>query len=249
MSNNGSVKSENVFDEDPHFGDEKPTERKSVEDTVTSLRKELQVLYESLKDKNEQLLILEKDVRDRDVSIKYLKNEYKKLKDSCEPTCPTCHKKNHNDQNGNGDESKARNDHQPDEILTKMQKDLKDREGLIKELNKKIMRLSDNLIFVQKESLSKDDRIDDMQREIDKFRQVVKATSLSNHKILLIVINQKVRPFTKAVVEQRNNADEFCDKAGPGVENTRVFTNEPSRLKRTAIRSQTTTLMIHKINV
>lgn len=148
---------------------EKPKERKSVEDTVTSLRKELQVLYESLKDKNEQLLCLEKDVRDRDISIKYLKNEFKKLKDSVAPSCATCHKVViKNDQNG----EKV----QPDEIVTKLQKDLKDREGLIKELNAKIIRLSDNLIFVQKESLSKDDRIDDMQREIDKFRQVVILT-------------------------------------------------------------------------
>lgn len=168
MSDNGSVKSEHVLDV---VGEEKPKERKSIEETVTALRKELQVLYESLADKNEQLLCLEKDVRDRDISIKYLKNEYKKLKDSVAPTCPTCHKKvlKANDQNGKVEESKA----QPDEILCKMQKDLKDREGLIKELNKKILRLSDNLIFVQKESLAKDDRIDDMQREIDKFRQVV----------------------------------------------------------------------------
>lgn len=173
--NNGS---ENVFEErrqkpaEPEM--EKPKERKSVEDTVTSLRKELQVLYECLKDKNEQLLCIEKDVRDRDISIRYLKNEYKKLKDSIAPTCATCHKKVLTvDQNGKCQEQSIPKDAQPDDILTKMQKDLKDREGLIKELNKKIVRLSDNLIFVQKESLAKDDRIDDMQRENDKFRQVV----------------------------------------------------------------------------
>jgi hypothetical protein len=126
-------------------------------------------LYESLKDKNEQLLCFEKDVRDRDISIKYLKSEFKKLKDTVSPSCTACHKKIvKSDQNG---ENKA--EVQPDEIVTKLQKDLKDREGLIKELNAKIIRLSDNLIFVQKESLSKDDRHEDMQREIDKFRQVV----------------------------------------------------------------------------
>jgi DNA repair exonuclease SbcCD ATPase subunit len=142
---------------------EKPKERKSIEDTVTSLRQELQILYESLKDKNEQLLCLEKDVRDRDVSIKYLKSEHKKLKESIAPTCPTCHKKI----------AKSEPTGESDEIVKNLQKSLKDREGLIKELNAKIIRLSDNLIFVQKESLSKDDRIDEMQREIDKFRQVV----------------------------------------------------------------------------
>lgn len=170
------VKCANASDGNQRINPDKPKERKSVEDTVTSLRQELQVLYESLKDKNEQLLIFERDVRDRDISIKYLKNEYKKLKDS--QFCSTCHKLvlKISDQNGKSDEQKASIDSQPDDILVKMRKDLKDREGLIKELNKKIIRLSDNLIFVQKESLAKDDRIDDMQREIDKFRQVVILT-------------------------------------------------------------------------
>lgn len=201
--NNGNERSENVFEENPI-----PKERKS---TVTSLRQELQVLYESLKDKNEELICLEKEIRDRDISIKYLKNEFKKLKDTLPPTCSTCHKKVLKPEL-NGD----RTDSQPDEVLNKLQKDLRDREGLIKELNKKIIRLSDNLIFVQKESLTKDDRIGEMQREVDKFRQVV-------------------RPFTKAMVEQRKNEDSFEDQC-PGVENTRVISTEPSRLKRTAIR-------------
>lgn len=174
--NNGSEKCENVFEEKQNQepDKEKPKERKSVEDTVISLRKELQVLYECLKDKNEQLQCLEKDVRDRNISIQYLKNEYKKLKDSVAPTCTTCHKKVLlTDQNIKCQDQSIPKEAQPDDILNKMQKDLKDREGLIKELNKKIIRLSDNLIFVQKESLAKDDRIDDLQRENDKFRQVV----------------------------------------------------------------------------
>lgn len=178
--NSGSKVGENVFEErqKEEPDKEKPKERKSVEDTVVSLRKELQVLYECLKDKNEQLLCLEKDVRDRDISIRYLKTEYKKLKDSVAPTCATCHKKVLlPDQNGKCQEQSVSREAQPDDILIKMQKDLKDREGLIKELNKKIIRLSDNLIFVQKESLAKDDRIEDMQRENDKFRQVVMKAS------------------------------------------------------------------------
>lgn len=167
--NNGSSKTDNG----------KPKERKSVEDTVTSLRQELQVLYESLKDKNEELLCLEKEVRDRDVSVKYLKSEFKKLKDSASPACATCHKSVLKPRD-KSEEQKVSDESQPDDIIVKLQKDLRDREGLIKELNKKIIRLSDNLIFVQKESLSKDDRIDELQREVDKFRQVVIATSVKN---------------------------------------------------------------------
>lgn len=153
----------------------KPKERKSIEDTIASLRQELQVCYESLKDKNEHLLCLERDIRDRDISIKYLKGEYKKIKDlnvsTTSKTCPNCSKK----VKKSSEESVKceSNDTQPDALLSKLQKDLKDRESTIKELNRKVVRLSDNLIFVQKESLSKDDRIEEMQHEIDKFRQVV----------------------------------------------------------------------------
>lgn len=153
---------------------EKPKEKKSVEDLVVSLRQELHVLYESLKDKNEQLTSLEKDVRDRDISIRYLKSEYKKLKDSTNVTNGNSRKSPANDGQDTLNGDKNNGDHQPDDIIQKMQKDLKDREYLIKELNKKIIRLSDNLIFVQKESLSKDDRMEEMQHEVDKFRQVVR---------------------------------------------------------------------------
>lgn len=240
-----SVKSDFTSDEDftVSFNKETTKERKSVEDTVTSLRQELSGLYDSLKDKNEELLCLEKDVRDRDMSIKYLKNEFKKLKNSLAPNCPTCNKKilRPSDQNGNSSEHKTSSEAQPDEILTKFQKDLKDRECLIKELNKKIIRLSDNLIFVQKESLAKDDRLDEMQREVDKFRQVVNShyTFVPWFSIPKMKTNLKVRPFTKAMVEQRNNQDNLFHMHNPGVENTRVtLATEPSRLKRTAISAE-----------
>lgn len=219
---------------------EKTMERKSVEDTVTSLRQELSSLYDSLKDKNEELLCLEKDVRDRDISIKYLKNEFKKLKDSLAPNCPTCNKKILKSSDQNGGERQTSSEAQPDDILIKFQKDLKDREGLIKELNKKIIRLSDNLIFVQKESLAKDDRLDEIQREVDKFRQVVNSHYLHlNLLILKLKTNLKVRPFTKAIVEHRNKHDNSFHMHNPGVENTRVtLAAEPSRLKRTAISAE-----------
>ncbi|KAG5675680.1 hypothetical protein PVAND_005565 [Polypedilum vanderplanki] len=190
--------------------------RKSIEDTVTSLRHELQVLYESLKDKNEELLCLERDVRDRDTSIKYLKGEYKKLKDSILPnscsTCPNCLKMIKED---------SKSDAPPDAVLNKLQKDLKDRESLIKELNRKIVRLSDNLIFVQKESLSKDDKLEESQRLIDKFRHVI-------------------RPFTKTIIEQQRSENEkLFFEIGPGIENTRVISSrDPVRLKRTAISAE-----------
>jgi chromosome segregation ATPase len=201
---------------------DKPRERKSIEETVISLRKELHVLYESLKDKNEQLLCLEKDVKDRDCSIKFMKNEFIKLKESLSTAvCSNCLKKLHQQQSQQNQDQNNKTDNSSSDQnnMTQLQNDLKERDDVIKELNKKIIRLSDNLIFVQKESLAKDDRIEDLHREIDKFRQVV-------------------RPFTKAIVEQRRD-DDFFDEH-PGIENTRVIlaSNEPPRLKRTAISAE-----------
>lgn len=135
--------------------------KKSLEQNVMSLRQELQFLYESLKNKNEQLMNLEKDINDRDSTIKYLRDECGASKnitqvDSAAETCSSCLKKIN-----------------PDMLQSKFLKELQDRDILIQELKRKVIRLSDNLIFVQKESLSKNDKIDDLMHEIDKFRQVV----------------------------------------------------------------------------
>lgn len=136
--------------------------KKSLEQNVISLRQELQFLYESLKNKNEQLMNLEKDIYERDFTIKCLRNDCGTSKDITQPvgsapqTCSTCLKKIN-----------------PDVIKSSLLKELKDRDTLIQDLNQKVIRLSDNLIFVQKESLSKNDKIDDLMHEIDKFRQVV----------------------------------------------------------------------------
>lgn len=193
--------------------EDKCKEGRPMEEKVVLMRKELQMLYESLREKNKQLLNLEEDIICRDSNI-HLKS--KDLTDSNAPTCSMCHKKVFiaNDQKGKSEAFKSQSENNSDGSV-KLQKDLKDRECLIKELNRKIVRLSDNLIFVQKESLAKDDRIDELQQQMDKFRQVV-------------------RPFTKTAVGQRNSEDYFLQ---PGVQNTRVtLSTEPSRLKRTAIR-------------
>lgn len=152
-------------------------DKKSSEDIIMSLRNELQMLYESLRDKNQELINIEKDMKDRDMTINYLRAELRKLKASTcsEPSldeCTNCLKKI------KPGERKSFQEEQPEEVLLKLQRELKDRESVIKEMNKKIVRLSDNLIFVQKESLSKDDRIEELQLQVDKFRQVVNCIAL-----------------------------------------------------------------------
>lgn len=143
--------------------------KKSLEQNVTSLRQELQFLYESLKNKNEQLMNLEKEIQDRDATIKNLRDECSISKnitpclDSPAEKCSNCFKKIN-----------------PDLMQSKLLKELQDRDTLIQDLNRKVIRLSDNLIFVQKESLSKNDKIDDLMHEVDKFRQVV-MNYIKNH--------------------------------------------------------------------
>lgn len=143
---------------------------RSIEDTVLSLRRELREVYETLREKNEQLVQLEKDVRDRDISIRYLKNEFKKLKDYYQSTKSDLNIPPNFNLNGN---SKEESGSSLEDLLQKVQKECKEKDLQIRELNQKVIRLSNNLIYVQKESLSKDDRIDEFQNEIDKFRQVV----------------------------------------------------------------------------
>ncbi|XP_058819152.1 cGMP-dependent protein kinase, isozyme 2 forms cD4/T1/T3A/T3B isoform X3 [Topomyia yanbarensis] len=193
-------------------------EHRSIEDTVLSLRRELHEVYETLREKNEQLVDLEKDVRDRDISIRYLKNEYRKLKEYYQSNKSDLSIPPNFNLNGNGKEDGGGSGNLED-LLQKLQKELKEKEHHIRELNQKVIRLSNNLIFVQKESLSKDDRIDEFQNEIDKFRQVV-------------------RPFTRAMIEKRCSDDTF-DTWTPGVENTRVLpVNQEPRMKRQAISAE-----------
>ncbi len=135
--------------------------KRKSEKIIVSLRQELQFLYESLQDKNQQIICLEKDLNDRDVTIKYLGVQCKKL------TCST------------SSESTLEvfedliKEEEPEKILLSFQKELKSSEVMINDMKKKIIRLSDSLIYVQKQSLSKDDKIEELQLRVDKFSHVV----------------------------------------------------------------------------
>lgn len=144
-----------------------PKERKSLEDTVVSLRRELRNLYDSLKDKNDQLALLEKDVRDRDISIRFLSSEFKKFKEMNKPTANDLLPSKKLDKT-------CSSDIVGDDLVMKLQKEIKERDFVIKELNHKIIRLSENMSSCQEESNSKDEKLRDLQNELDKFRQVVR---------------------------------------------------------------------------
>jgi predicted RNase H-like nuclease (RuvC/YqgF family) len=169
MSTNNKLKSENPNS----VNGSKPAKDSiiALQDTITSLKCELRLLYESMKDKNEFLCKLEKDVRDRDISIRYLKSEFTKLKDSI----PTSTANKENGQKGESckPQNNISNKLNGDEMITKLERAIKDRDHMIKELKQKVLRVSDNLSFVQRESLLKDAKIQELQHDNDKFRQVV----------------------------------------------------------------------------
>lgn len=169
-----------------------PKEKKSLEDTIVSLRHELKILYESLRDKNDQLIILEKDIRDRDISIRFLTGEFKRLKDQYKNDHQNTEKSSSTTAAATTTPSQTSNQIKPinietitnDDLLLRLQRDIKERDHIIKDLNNKIIRISENMSTIQRESNLKNEKIQNLQNEIDKFRQVVSYPSRRVQKYL-----------------------------------------------------------------
>lgn len=204
-----------------------PADKKCLEELVVNLRCELRNLYESLAEKNDQLLLLERDVRERDASVKFLRTEFHKVRElnstqqarnavATTKEAPRC------------DDDKAVTNGSDEESVGDLQRRLIDRDALVKELSDKCIRLSHDLTYVQRKSFAKDDRIRELQNEIDKFRQIV-------------------RPLTQAMFERSRSTDSFDEwgVTGPGVESTRVLPllAEP-RMKRQAISAEPLSSMV-----
>lgn len=220
-------------------------DRKSPEETIFSLRCELRTLYDSLSDKNEQLLLAERDIRDRDISIRFLKSEFKKLleqqkRDSA--ALKTMKQQQQQQQTltvaGNGSptvSSSKRSSHEVVEehlrgkdATEKLQQEIKDRDTVILELNQKVIKLSENVSNLQEDLNHKTDRVVNLQTEIDKFRQVV-------------------RPLTRHMIETKRMAGGLeMEVLSAGVESSRLLpvatTSEP-RMKRTAISAEPLSLI------
>lgn len=228
-------------------------ERKSPEDVIFSLRCELRTLYDSLSDKNEQLLTVERDVRDRDISIRFLKSEFKKVLEqqrknaasnnttsftqalssagaSCK--CANCGSMGHCASNSRSTNSK-KNSHETVEehlrgkdLIDKLQLDIKDRDHVIIDLNGKLIKLTEDVSNLQEELVLRNERIVALQNELDKFRQVV-------------------RPLTQHMIDMKRRAGRgLQEEYSSGVESTRILpvSNEP-RLKRVAISAEPLSLL------
>lgn len=186
-----------------------PLKPKTLDETILNLRCELRTLYESLSEKNNHLMLLERDVRERDSSIKFLRNEFHKLREH------QCLDKKIDSEKG--DEQSDDIVSEKPESISELKKALSEKDALCKELSDKIIRLSHDLTYVQRKSFAKDDKIIELQNEIDKFRQVV-------------------RPLTQAILE-RKRSDSF-EWTSPGIESTRILPLSEGRIKRQAISAE-----------
>lgn len=218
--------------------------------TMLSLREELQLLYKSLQHKNEELIVLERIILERDTTINGLNKECQRLSGggsgggdvgvaiskakriSVSSTGSTASKSSFSsniESDRMAKQSEIATERSDASAIAKTSdiELIREQNETIKELNEKVLRLTRNLNLIQRNSQAKDDRIVELQTEIDKFRQIV-------------------RPITKAMIEKRqcDCMDEWSDYISgigdwsPGIESTRVLPVSEPRIKRQAISAE-----------
>lgn len=208
--------------------------------TVLSLREELQLLYKSLQHKNEELIALERIILERDTTINGLTKECQrqtaggggsqiaKRNSGGSATAPKSFSSNI--EKDRMAKQSAIASERSDASLVPKTSDvelIREQNETIKELHEKVLRLSRNLNIIQRNLQSREERIVELQTEIDKFRQIV-------------------RPITKAMVGQRtcncmeewNNCISGIGDWSPGIESTRVLPINEPRIKRQAISAE-----------
>lgn len=201
--------------------------------TVLSLREELQLLYKSLQHKNDELIALERIILERDTTINGLTKECQRMmsgggsKGGGGNTPKSFSSNIESDRMAKQSEIASE---RSDSSLVPRTSDvelIREQNETIKELNEKVLRLSRNLNIVQRNMQGREERIVELQTEIDKFRQIV-------------------RPITQAMVGQRkcdcmNEWNDCISGIGdwsPGIESTRVLSVNAPRMKRTAISAE-----------
>lgn len=205
--------------------------------TVLSLREELQLLYKSLQHKNEELIALERIILERDTTINGLNklvtagggSQMTKRNSGSNTTASKSFSSNiESDRMAKQNEIASERSDSSSVQKTSDIELIREQNETIKELNEKVLRLSRNLNIVQRNLEAREERIVELQTEIDKFRQIV-------------------RPITQAMVGQQrkcNCMDEFNDCISgigdwsPGIESTRVLPVSEPRIKRQAISAE-----------
>lgn len=229
----------------------KNQQRQSKRDdaTMLSLREELQLLYKSLQHKNEELIVLERIILERDTTINGLNKECQRLssgggggdggvtvsqkvkRNSGASSANTASKlfslNIESDRMAKQSEIATERSDASSTVKTSDVELIREQNETIKELNEKVLRLTRNLNLIQRNLQSREDRIVELQTEIDKFRQIV-------------------QPITKAMVGKRScdcmdewsNCISGIGDWSPGIESTRVLPVSEPRIKRQAISAE-----------
>lgn len=220
--------------------------------TILSLREELQLLYKSSQQKNDDLIALERIILERDITINGLTKERQRLVPGGGAN-PMAKRNSGSGSDGGGSHSTA----SPKSFTSNIERDrmakqneiasersdssftlkttsdaelIREQNETIKELNEKVLRLSRNLNLVQRNLEEREDRIVELQTEIDKFRQIVRPITQA------MVVGQQQRQCN--CMEELNNCISGIGDWSPGLESTRVLpVNEP-RIKRQAISAE-----------
>lgn len=215
----------------------KPSREKQTLDTSV-LREEIQQLYKSLQNKNEELVTLEKAIVQRDMSSVIKKGSQRQIGDDsstggaanvqsfssnieCDPMAK---------QNAIACE---RSDSSLRAVHASNIETIREQNETIKELNEKVIRLSRHLNYVQRNLQTKEERIVECQNEIDKFRQIVRP------------ITQKM--FTRkkcSCADEWNDCISGIGDWSPGIESTRVLAVAAPRMKRQAISAEPLSSMV-----
>lgn len=221
--------------------------------TVLSLREELQLLYKSLQNKNDELISLERIILERDTTINGLTKECQRLmtttggnnsrkmsgsagntanratrnSSSNTPANKSFSSNIESDRMAKQNEIASERSDSSVNTKTSSAELIREQNETIKELNEKILRLSRNLNYLQRNLNGKEEKIVELQNEIDKFRQIV-------------------RPLTQSMLDRQkcNCLDKWNDCISgigdwsPGLESTRVLSVAEPRMKRQAISAE-----------
>lgn len=216
-----------------------PNRENPTDMSVVTLREEIQQLYKSLQNKNEELISMEKAIvqRDMTVSRKELQRQIDDNSSAGVTATANIQSFSSNIERDRMAKQSAIACERSDSSLRAVHatniETIREQNETIKELNEKVIRLSRHLNFVQRDLHAKEEQIVELQNEIDKFRQIV-------------------RPLTQKMFNRKkcSCADEWNDCIGgigdwsPGMESTRVLAVVEPRMKRQAISAEPLSSMV-----
>lgn len=215
-----------------------PNRGKPLETSTVTLREEIQQLYKSLQNKNEELIALEKAIVQRDMTTVSKKESQRHIDDDGSATAgANVQSFSSNIERDRMAKQSAiaceRSDSSLRAVHANNLETIREQNETIKELNDKVIRLSRHLNYVQRNLQAKEEQIVELQNEIDKFRQIVRP------------LTQKM--FTRkkcSCADDWNNCISGIGDWSPGIESTRVLSVAEPRMKRQAISAEPLSSMV-----